>query len=84
MICCSFLDARIIQRLLDKSQHELLLTDLVAGALGFAVEVTLQPLEEFLGDLECHCPVSIHFLSFFLIIIVFCDKFCNVLAQRFA
>ena len=39
--------------LFDEADDELFLTDLLAQSLGLAGEVCLQPLEEFLGNLQC-------------------------------
>ena len=81
-LICLF-DARIVQRLLDKPQHKLPLAELFAGTLCLAVEVALDPLEQILRDLKRHGSGSVHFLSFFLLI-VFCDERRDILAQRFS
>lgn len=44
----------LVQRLLDQAQDELPLGVLPAGAGALPLQVGLDPLEEVLGDLECH------------------------------
>ena len=46
----------LVQRILDESQHELLLGELVSGAGGFPLQVCLDALEKGFSDLEGHRP----------------------------
>ena len=71
------------QSLLNQPQHELPLGQLLAGSLGFALQVRLDPLEEVLRDLEgqgssivrCHSCLTSIFLHF----VVFDEQVGDVL-----
>ena len=81
-----------VQRFFDEAQHELPLGVLLAGPLGFPLQVGLDPLEEGFGDLEGHRSSAVvrHDLvtSVFLQIKIFdqqvCDVFAGGLARRFS
>ena len=45
---------RFVQCLRDQVQHEVSLGELFAGSERLALQMTLDALEEFFGDLECH------------------------------
>ena len=45
---------RFVQCLRDQVQHEVSLGELFAGSERLALQVTLDALEEFFGNLECH------------------------------
>ena len=82
------LSVRFVQCLRDQVQHEVSLGELFAGAECFALEVTLDALEEFFGNLECHRSTFFsHLNAAFLIfnhVVVFLDEICDVLAGSLA
>ena len=56
VLLCGVLSVRFVQRLRDQVQHEVSLGELFAVAERLALQVTLDALEEFFGNLECHSP----------------------------
>ena len=80
------LSVRFVQRLHDQVQHEVSLGELFAGAERLALQMTLDALEEFFGDLECHRSAFFsHLNAAFLIfdhVVVFLDEICDVLAGK--
>ena len=52
VLLCSALGVRFVQRLRDQVQHEVSLGELFAVAERLALQVTLDALEEFFGNLE--------------------------------
>ena len=54
VLLCGVLSVRFVQRLRDQVQHEVSLGELFAAAERLALQVTLDALEEFFGNLECH------------------------------
>ena len=88
VLLCGALSVCFVQCLRDQVQHEVSLGELFAGAECFALEVTLDALEEFFGDLECHCSAFFsHVNAAFLIfnhVVVFLNEVCDVLAGGLA
>lgn len=82
------LSVRFVQRLRDQVQHEVSLGELFAGSERLALQMTLDALEEFFGDLECHGSAFFsHLNAAFLIfnhVVVFLDEICDVLTGGLA
>ena len=84
VLLCGVLSVRFVQRLRDQVQHEVSLGELFAVAERLALQVTLDVLEEFFGDLECHrsaffSHLNAAFLIFHHVVIVL-DEVDDVLA----
>ena len=88
VLLCGVLSVRFVQRLRDQVQHEVSLGELFAAAERLALQVTLDALEEFFGNLECHRSTFFsHLNAAFLIfnhVVVFLDEICDVLAGSLA
>jgi len=88
VLLCGVLSVRFVQRLRDQVQHEVSLGELFAVAERLALQVTLDALEEFFGDLECHRSAFFShsdaaFLIFHHVVIVL-DEVGDVLAGGLA
>ena len=88
VLLCGVLSVRFVQRLRDQVQHEVSLGELFAGSERLALQMTLDALEEFFGDLECHgsaffSHLNAAFLIFHHVVIVL-DEVGDVLAGGLA